>query len=80
MRNMNSIDKRSFEFLTEKRNVRVPHFYLLPKIHKLGKILENMDPVNYDKSIKLNIPGRPIISQCNGPTERLGKYLDFFWC
>jgi hypothetical protein len=23
-------------------------------------------------------PGRPIISQCNGPLERIGRYLDYF--
>ncbi|VDH94276.1 Hypothetical predicted protein [Mytilus galloprovincialis] len=26
----------------------------------------------------MNVPGRPIISQCIGPVERLGRYLDYF--
>ena len=45
------------------KNPRTPIFYLLPKI-----------PVH-----KRNNPGRPIVSACDGPTEKLvSAYLDFF--
>ena len=41
---------------------RTPQFYMLPKIHK-----------NLEKP-----PGRPIISGCNGPTEKISKLVDHF--
>ena len=41
---------------------RTPELYLLPKIHK------NKKPV----------PGRPIVSANNSPTERISKLADFF--
>ena len=36
-------------------------FYLLPKIHKRLG----------------NVPGRPVISNCRTPTEKVSEYLDF---
>ena len=41
-------------------DVRSPHFYTLPKIHKR---LENP-------------PGRPIVSSCQAPTERISAFVD----
>lgn len=42
------------------KEYRIPTFYIIPKVHKNIK-----DP-----------PGRPIVSACQGPLERTGKYLD----
>ena len=44
------------------KNPRTPQLYLLPKIHK------NQTPV----------PGRPIVSANNSPTERISQWTDFF--
>ena len=41
-----------------------PILYLLPKIHK--------------PKVKGTTPGRPIISGCGSPTEKLSKYLDYY--
>jgi len=43
-------------------NPRTPQLYLLPKIHK------NKNPV----------PGRPIVSANNSPTEKISQLADFF--
>lgn len=45
-----------------KQDYRIPIFYILPKIHKLG----------------FPHPGHPIISGCNSLLDPLSKYLDFF--
>lgn len=42
------------------REFSVPTFYIIPKIHK------NLN----------NPPGRPIVSACQGPLEKVGRYLD----
>ena len=40
-------------------------------------ILKNLaNTASNDREI--NIPGRPIISQCNGPLENIGRFLDYF--
>jgi len=41
---------------------RTPQLYLLPKIHKKT----------------FPVPGRPIVSACNSPTERISKLVDHF--
>ena len=43
-------------------NVKTPQLYLLPKIHKN----------------KLPVPGRPIVSANNSPTERISQLADHF--
>ena len=65
-----------FDYLTEERTFKTPHFYLLPKIHKIGAQLENVD--NLGANANIEVPGRPIISQCGSVRERVGKYLDYF--
>ena len=44
------------------QNPRTPQLYLLPKIHKR----------------KIPMPGRPIVSANNSPTERISELADFF--
>ena len=46
--------------LTEPHKARTHQFYHLPKVHKSTE----------------HPPGRPIISGCNGPTEKLSKLAD----
>ena len=43
-----------------KKSCNLGKLYLLPKIHK---------------SIK-NVPGRPVISKCGAPTEKVPEFLD----
>jgi hypothetical protein len=43
-------------------NPRTSELYLLPKVHKC----------------KLPMPGRPIVSANNSPTERISEFADFF--
>ncbi len=37
-----------------------------------------MDSTFKDLNLKVRVPARPIISQRSGPTENLGRYLDYF--
>jgi hypothetical protein len=46
--------------------IRTSQFYILPKIHK-----------DYNESLPIGYPGRPIVSACNSFTENISKYLDF---
>ena len=45
-------------------NVRVPQFYVLPKIHK-----------EYDATLPLGYPDRPIVSACNSRTENISGFV-----
>ena len=54
------------EFDTFPENVRIPQFYILPKIHK-----------EYNESLPLGYPGRPIVSACNSCTDHISKYIDY---
>jgi hypothetical protein len=42
------------------REPRVPCFYMLPKVHKIGN------------------PGRPIVSACGGPTDKISGFVDHY--
>jgi hypothetical protein len=53
IRNNKAIDVKPLEYLLEKIVVKMLHFYLLPKIRKLGKILETIDPIINDRNIHL---------------------------
>ena len=53
-----------YEFLEPRSLPRTPKFYLLPKIHK-----PKIDDIT---------PGRPIVSGCSSPTEKLSQYLDYY--
>lgn len=72
------IDKITYKYLTEKRDEKIGRLYMLSKIHKLDpenlKLLEN----NELNSGEIEIPGRPIISLCGSPTERIGHYFNYF--
>ena len=37
-----------------------------------------MDPLKRDPNINIQVPARPIISQCGAPTEKIGRFLDYF--
>ena len=57
------LDKTLKYFTYEfKKTTNLGKFYLLPKIHKR---LEN-------------VPGRPIISNCEVPNEKASEFLDFY--
>ena len=71
MKEENCIDEISFKYIKNEQNyIKTPFAYFLPKIHKLDReVLQNIE--NENNQIKtINVPGRPIISQCNGPLER----------
>ena len=52
--------------------------YLLPKIHKIDLTLRNAIKTNKMLLDTLQIPGRPIVSLCNSPLERVGHFVDYF--
>ena len=54
------------EFDALPDNIRIPQFYILPKIHKLR-----------DDTLPLGYPGRPIVSACNSHTDHVSKYIDY---
>ena len=37
-----------------------------------------MDPLKKDSNVAIQVPARPIISQCGAPTETIGRFLDYF--
>ena len=79
MHSNGSLDKQTFAYLYRPSfNPSVARFYLLPKIHKIKGHISDLDPMIPSVNQSLQVPGRPIIAQCNGPTERIGKYLDYF--
>ena len=70
----NEINKTTYDYLYDITNkATVPYIYFLPKIPKIKGILENMDPLKKDPNV-----ARPIISQCGAPTEKIGRFLDYF--
>ena len=60
----NLITEKCYEFLEPSMAPRTPIFYLLPKIHK---------PMIHDLT-----PGRPIVSGCGSPTEKISQFLDYY--
>ena len=53
-------------FDTFPSEMRTPQFYILPKTHK-----------EFDGSLPLGYPGRPIVSACNSSTDNISKYIDY---
>ena len=53
-------------FDTFPSEMRTPQFYILPKTHK-----------EFDDSLPLGYPGRPIVSACNSSTDNISKYIDY---
>lgn len=76
----NKLDEHTFGYLYQPNiYLRTPLLYFLLKIHKIKHILANMaSTTSKDPNLNIRVPGRPIISQCSGPTESLGRYLDYF--
>jgi hypothetical protein len=73
------LDKPTYAYLYRPSfKPRVAKFYTLPKIHKIQEHIVELDPMIPSMDQTLRIPGRPIIAQIDGPTERIGRYLDFF--
>ena len=50
-------------FDTFPSEMRTPQFYILPKTHE-----------EFDDSLPLGYPGRPIIFACNSSTDNISKY------
>ena len=63
-----SIDQNTYDYLhvyPNEHKIRIPHCYFLPKIHKITPA----DRVSV---------GRNIVSNCGGPCEKIGEFIDFF--
>ena len=61
-----SIDKHTYEYLIPNvAKTRTPVCYFLPKIHK-------KTPIGH------TFIGRPIVSNINGPCEKIGEFINFF--
>ena len=58
------ISEKTYDFLEPRSSPRTPIFYLLPKIHK-----PKIDDIT---------SGRPIVSGCGSPTEKLSQFLDYY--
>ena len=58
------ISEKTYEFLEPRSSPRTPIFYLLPKIHK-----PKIDDIT---------SGRPMVSGCGSPTEKLSQFLDYY--
>ena len=54
------------EFDALPDNIRIPQFYILPKIHK-----------SRDDALPLGYPGHPIVSACKSHTDHVSKYIDY---
>ena len=79
MYNQNEINKCTHDFLYDMFMLpKTPYIYFLPKIHKVASILCSIDPLKKDPSLKIRVPGRPIIAQCGAATEKIGRFLDCF--
>lgn len=73
-----SLDKDTYKFFNDKKpSLKCGHLYLLPKTHKIPANIYNA-LMNGQCSIKKLPPGRPIISQCDTPTRKIGQYCDYF--
>ena len=69
----------TFDYLYDiSSKAKTPYIFFLPKIHKVKGVLQNMDPLKRDPNINIQVPARPIISQCGAPTEKIGRFLDYF--
>jgi hypothetical protein len=79
MNESGNLDEMTFKFLyNPEHKPRMPKFYTLPKIHKIKEHLIGLDPLNPTLDPTIRIPGRPIVAQCGGPTEKAGRFLDYF--
>lgn len=75
----NEIDKVTFGYLYDvSMKPNTPYIYFLPKIHKVAHLLSMLDTAEAVRETTVKMPGRPIISQCGAPTERIGRFLDYF--
>ncbi|VDI73170.1 Hypothetical predicted protein [Mytilus galloprovincialis] len=74
------IDDISLRYLldTKVEKIQVGRLYLLPKIHKIDLNIRNEIRSNKELLQRVQIPGRPIISLCNSPIERIGQFIDYF--
>ncbi|VDI73168.1 peptide-methionine (R)-S-oxide reductase [Mytilus galloprovincialis] len=74
------IDDISLRYLldTKVEKIQVCRLYLLPKIHKIDLNIRNEIRSNKELLQRVQIPGRPIISLCNSPIERIGQFIDYF--
>ena len=70
------IDDMTYKYFTTNFDPTPGTIYFLPKIHKLPDAVLN-DNINLNHA-NLLIPSRPIISQINSCTERIGKLADVF--
>ena len=64
--------------LNTDKKPQVGRLYLLPKIHKIETDTRKEIRTNKELLQTVQIPGRPIISLCNSPIEKIGKYIDYF--
>lgn len=78
MHSKGTIDKETYRFLSDnKPSLKCGHLYMLPKIHK---IKDNVWVALFNGlwSLRQLPPWRPIISQCDTPTRKIGAFCDYF--
>ena len=74
--NQNLIDEMTYKFLSTNFNPTPGTIYFLPKIHKLSETILTSGHNDYYSN--LLIPSRPIVSQINSCTQRIGRLADIF--
>lgn len=74
--NQNLIDEMTNKYLRTNFNPTPGTIYFLPKIHKLSETILNSSLNNYTSN--LLIPSRPIVSQINSCTQKIGRLADIF--
>ncbi|VDI82100.1 Hypothetical predicted protein [Mytilus galloprovincialis] len=72
------IDDITYKYLANNANIRVGRLYMLPKIHKINHEDREKIKTNKDFLKNIDIPGRPIVSLCNSPIEKIGQFIDHF--
>ncbi|VDI13237.1 Hypothetical predicted protein [Mytilus galloprovincialis] len=72
------VDDKTRNYLNSNKEKQTGRLYLLPKIHKMDIKLKKNIGANKELLKTAEIPGRPIISLCNSPLERIGHLIDYF--
>ena len=61
-----SIDQNTYDYLYPlEHKTKTPHCYFLPKVHK-------------NTPLDWVFIGRPRVSNCGGPCEKIGEFINFF--
>ncbi|CAG2193463.1 unnamed protein product [Mytilus edulis] len=78
LHNESYIDEVTFKFLINDQGKRLGRLYFLPKLHKINQSDREKIKTDINHLQNVNVPGRPIVSLCNSPLEKIAQYIDYF--